>query len=157
MFFLDVGYVNEKYMKQFILFSLFAGGLMLMAFVWNFDDSKAETSIQFTDARWDDLLAKAKTENKIIFVDIYATWCGPCKLLKKTTFTDKEVGEYFNANFINATFDGEKEEGRKLVEQYGLHSYPTMLFINPDGSIRKAAIGYHSANQLLKTAKTVVN
>lgn len=144
-------------MKQFILFILFGGSLMLAAFVWNVDDPKAETSIQFTDARWNDLLAKAKEENKVIFVDIYATWCGPCKLLKRTTFTDKEVGEYFNANFINAAYDGEKEEGRKLVELYGLRSYPTMLFINPDGSIRKAAIGYHNASQLLKTAKSVVN
>ena len=143
-------------MKQFILFVLFAGSLMLVAFAWNVDDPNLKTSIQFSDARWEEVLAKAKSENKIIFVDIYATWCGPYKLLKKTTFTDKEVGEFFNANFINAAFDGEKEEGRKLVEQFGLRSYPTMLFINPDGSIRKAAIGYHSANQLLKTARSVV-
>lgn len=142
-------------MKQYLFFILMSGALMLAAFVWNADDPKAKTSIHFTDARWNDLLAKAKTENKIIFVDIYATWCGPCKLLKKTTFTDKEVGEYFNANFINAAFDGEKDEGRKLVEQYSLHSYPTMLFMNPDGSVRKAAIGYHTANQLLKVAKTL--
>lgn len=144
-------------MKQFILFVLFAGTLMLVAFVWNVDDPKAETSIQFTDARWDDLLAKAKIENKVIFVDIYATWCGPCKLLKKTTFTDKEVGEFFNANFINAAYDGEKGEGAKLKERYAIHSYPTMLFINPDGSIRKEAVGYHSASQLLRAAKRVVN
>ena len=100
-------------MKQFILFSLLTGSLMLAAFIWNEDDPNAETSIQFTDARLDDLLAKAKKENKVIFVDIYATWCGPCKLLKKTTFTDKEVGEYFNTNFINAAYDGEKEEGSR--------------------------------------------
>ncbi len=142
-------------MKSFLLFILFAGALVLAA-AWNKDDSDLKTSIQFTDAKWTDLQKKAKDENKIIFVDIYATWCGPCKLLKRTTFTDKEVGDFFNANFINAAFDGEKVEGRKLMELYLVRSYPTMLFINPDGSIRKAAIGYHTANQLLRTAKGVV-
>ena len=143
-------------MKSFLLFILFAGLLALAAAAWNKDDSDLETSIQFTDAKWADLQKKAKDENKVIFVDIYATWCGPCKLLKRTTFKDKEVGDFFNANFINAAFDGEKGEGRKLMELYLVHSYPTMLFINPDGSIRKAAIGYHTANQLLRTAKGVV-
>lgn len=143
-------------MKSFLLFILFAGALVLAAAAWNKDDSDLKTSIQFTDAKWTDLQKKARDENKIIFVDIYATWCGPCKLLKRTTFTDKEIGDFFNANFINAAFDGEKGEGRKLMELYLVHSYPTMLFINPDGSIRKAAIGYHTANQLLRTAKGVV-
>lgn len=143
-------------MKSFLLFILFAGALVLAAAAWNKDDSDLETSIRFNDAKWADLQKKAKDENKIIFVDIYATWCGPCKLLKRTTFTDKEVGDFFNANFINAAFDGEKGEGRNLMELYSVHSYPTMLFINPDGSVRKAAIGYHTANQLLRIAKGVV-
>ena len=87
-------------MKSFLLFILFAGALVLVAAAWNKDDADLETSIQFTNAKWADLQKKAKDENKIIFVDIYATWCGPCKLLKRTTFTDKEVGDFFNANFI---------------------------------------------------------
>ena len=43
----------------------------------------------------------AKAQNKLIFIDAYTTWCGPCKLMAKTVFTEKEVGDFYNSNFIN--------------------------------------------------------
>ena len=83
--------------------------------------------------------------------------CIPAALLKKTTFTDKEVGDFFNTKFINIAVDGETAEGKKLRERYEVRSYPTMLFITPDGSIKEEAVGYHSASQLLKVAKKATN
>lgn len=143
-------------MKNFALFVLLSGSLMLIAAKWNADDPHLKTAIEFSNSNWDDIVKKAKAENKVIFLDIYATWCGPCKQLKKNTFTDKEVGSFFNANFINATFDAEKGEGKKLAERYLITAYPTMLFINPDGTIREAVVGYRSANQLMREAKGVL-
>ena len=143
-------------MKIFLQVILLTGSIALVAAVWGTDDPHSKTSIAFSQSRWQELLTLAKAENKVIFVDIYATWCGPCKLLKKTTFMNDEVGDFFNSHFINAAFDGEKPEGRLLVQQYGVHSYPTMLFINPDGTIRETAIGYHTSSQLLKRATQVL-
>lgn len=142
-------------MKTFVLFVLLSGSLMLIAAKWKADDPHLKTAIEFSNSSWNDIMKKAKAENKVIFLDIYATWCGPCKQLKKTTFTDKEVGEYFNTHFINATFDAEKGEGRKLAEQYYVSAYPTMLFINPDGSILHTVVGYRSANQLKREGKSI--
>jgi thiol:disulfide interchange protein len=140
-------------MNSLLLFTLFAGSMMITAAAWNADDPDMETSIQFTDAAWKYILKKAKEENKVVFVDIYASWCGPCKLLKRTTFNDEEVGAFFNSNFINATYNGEKGEGKELARLYQVRAYPTMLFINPDGSVKKVAVGYHNSNQLLRAAK----
>jgi thiol:disulfide interchange protein len=143
-------------MKNFVLFVLLLGSLTIFAANWNAADPHLKTAIEFSNSSWSDIIKQAKTENKVIFLDIYATWCGPCKQLKKNTFTDNEVGAYFNANFINATFDAEFGEGIILAQQFSVHAYPTMLFINPDGSVRQTVIGYRSANQLLREGKSIL-
>ena len=88
-----------------------------------------ETGIQFQNEKWITALQRAKKENKLIFLDVYAVWCGPCKRLKKNTFSNAEVGQVFNHKFINLAMDGEKGEGPDLMEQYRLTSFPSLLFI----------------------------
>lgn len=61
----------------------------------NYANTPDELGIQFFEGSYAVALAKAKAENKLLFVDIYASWCGPCKRLKATTFRDPEVGAYF--------------------------------------------------------------
>jgi len=140
-------------MNYLALFTLLTASLWFLSGEWGDQKYKEETAIVFSQESWNELIKKAKQENKIIFVDIYATWCGPCKLLKRTTFTDKEVGQYFNATFINVALDGEKGEGKRLVQQYAVRGYPTLLFISPDGIVRKRVSGYQTASQLLRIAK----
>lgn len=140
-------------MKNFMLLILFASSLALVSFVLSSKPSNVETTIQFTDQSWDAVLQLAKEQNKLIFLDIYASWCGPCKMLKKYTFTDEEVGKYFNDNFINVTEDAERGEGRLLASKYEIRAYPTLLFINSDGTIRKKVVGYRDGKQLLNDAK----
>lgn len=142
-------------MKSLMLFLLFSGTMMAFAVAWNVVDPHMETAIEFTNAPWEDVLAKAKVENKIIFLDIYASWCGPCKMLKRTTFTDKEVGAFFNTHFVNVTLDGEQGEGLVMSKRYQLQAYPTLLFIFPDGSVKREAVGYHSPKKLLEVAQEV--
>ena len=90
--------------------------------------------IEFFQGSWNDALAKAKAENKIIFVDFYTTWCAPCKFMTASVFTDKEVGAYFNSNFINVKIDAEKQE-LLLVKQSNITAYPTLAFFNPAGEL----------------------
>ena len=117
-------------------------------------DFKADAAegIQFHRGTWNEALAQAKEENKLIFLDIYASWCGPCKQLKKKTFSDSEVGEYYNKNFINAAFDGEKGEGAMLARKYRISAYPSLLFIDGNGNVIGKALGYHSPNEIIELA-----
>lgn len=112
--------------------------------------------IQFQQGSWQDMLAKSKSSGKIIFVDAYAVWCGPCKMLAANTFADASVGEFFNANFINYKFDMEKGEGPAFAKQYGVTAYPTMFFIKSDGTVAKKQIGYIDAKTLLGIAQGVI-
>jgi len=61
--------------------------------------------IQFMEGSWSEVLARAKEEKKEVFVDIYTTWCGPCKKLDATTFKNPDLGKYINENFIAYKID----------------------------------------------------
>lgn len=115
----------------------------------------AQEAIQFQDLPFKDLIAKAKKEKKIVFIDAYASWCGPCKMMEKNVFTQKSVGDYFNTNFVNARFDMEKGEGRDIAAKYGVRSYPTYLFLNGDGELVSQNYGYMEESLFLSMAQDV--
>lgn len=56
----------------------------------------------FETGNWDSILKKAKKEKKLIYLDAYTTWCGPCKMMKKNIFPDEAVGKFYNQHFVNA-------------------------------------------------------
>lgn len=120
----------------------------------NFDED-VTGGIQFKKESWNDVLKQAKKENKLIFLDIYATWCGPCKRLKSNTFSNEEVGKLYNQKFINVALDGEKGEGLTLAQKYGVRSYPTLLFLDGNGNIVVRTGGYHNSDEFIELGKTV--
>ena len=100
---------------------------------------------------------KAIEENKIIFVDAFTTWCGPCKWMSANTFPDKEVGDQFNANFISYKFDMEKGDGIQFAKDYNVRAYPSLVFIDGKGNLIHKAIGALDATQLSQLGKDAMN
>ncbi|MFT5833297.1 MAG: thiol-disulfide isomerase/thioredoxin [Cognaticolwellia sp.] len=96
----------------------------------------------FNEDDWSSILAEAKAQNKIVFVDAYTTWCGPCKMMSAQVFPDTKVGEFYNSNFINTKIDMEKGEGIDLAKKYNVRAYPTFLFVNGDGELVHRGIGF---------------
>jgi thiol:disulfide interchange protein len=116
-------------------------------------DPLPEGGITFHQGTVQEAFELAKKENKPIFIDVYAVWCGPCRLLKQYTFTDKAVGEYFNANFINLAIDGEKGEGIGVARSLSVRAYPTLAVVSPDGNILIKTEGFYQPEQLLDFGK----
>mgnify|MGYP006173249441 FL=1 len=113
--------------------------LLLMVFSAN------AAEIKFLEnPTWTTVLEQAKKENKIIFLDAYATWCGPCKQMDAETYTNQAVVDYYNANFINVKYDMEKGEGAMLADRYYVSAYPNLVFINPDGVMLHKGVGFFS-------------
>lgn len=104
--------------------------------------------IQFFHGTLEEAKEAAKRENKLIFVDCYTTWCGPCKMLSKYVFTDPEMAEFYNANFINLKLDMEAE-GRMFAIEYGISAYPTLLFIDHNGTVFKRIVGGRDAKTFI--------
>ncbi len=117
----------------------------------------SQGSIDFQKSSFKEILAKAKQEKKLVFLDAYASWCGPCKMMERNIFPLAAVKDYFNANFINASFDMEKGEGREIAMKYGVRSYPTYLFLNGDGEVVSKNYGYMDEQPFLQIAKDANN
>lgn len=113
----------------------------------------AAQGIEFFHGAWKDALEKAKAEEKLIFVDAFASWCGPCKRMASQTFPDAKVGEYFNANFICMQIDMEKPANAEFAGKYPVNSYPTLFFIDSEGKIVLREIGAKTVDQILETGR----
>ncbi|WP_455497691.1 thioredoxin family protein [Coprobacter sp.] len=109
--------------------------------------------IIFRNLTFDQALKNAKSENKIIFIDCYTVWCGPCKHMANVVFKDQALAEYFNKNFINLKFDMEKGEGITLRKRFGVDVFPTFIFVNGDGEIIHRIVGGSDAPEFLEKAK----
>ena len=127
--------------------------------MWFFTTLSAQESgkgISFHDnTSWEEILHLAQKENKLIFMDCYTSWCGPCKALAKNVFTQEKVGEFFNPRFINVKYDMEKGDGKMLNEKYKKHivGYPTLLLLNAEGDVLQQLAGFKEADELIEGIK----
>lgn len=115
----------------------------------------AAAGIQFFEGGFEEALARAEAEDKHVFVDVYATWCGPCKVMDAVVFPRDDVGEHYNAHFINVKLDAEDESvnGPAISERYGVAAYPTYLYLNSDGSLAGSAVGALPASLFVQVAE----
>lgn len=116
----------------------------------------ADGGIKFEQMSLDEAMKLAKSTGKTIFIDAYTEWCGPCKRMAATTFMDEGVAKLFNGKFINLKIEMEKSaDGPNVAKMYGVRAYPTLLFIDGDGKLKKSVVGLQSAEQLLAVGKSL--
>jgi thiol-disulfide isomerase/thioredoxin len=121
--------------------------------------SIAQTSgIRFTnDSLLIDILKKTKTDNKLIFMDCYTSWCAPCRMMDKQVYSDNEVGRFFRRNFLSVKFDMEKSEGIIIKKKFNVEAYPTFLFLNPKGELVFKAVGFADPKSFINIAQDALN
>lgn len=109
--------------------------------------------IVFLENDWNSAVKKASAQKKWIFVDCYATWCGPCKMLKMRTFTNKKVADFFNKNFINISIDMEAGQGPMLAQQWKIQAYPTLIIFDENAKPVLGTMGFMSPDDLMHFAE----
>ena len=135
---------------------------IILALLWTMSViAHAQTQgIAFESTRsWKKIVEKARGENKLIFADCYADWCGPCKELASRVFTQKEVGDFFNSHFVNVQFNVEKDaDGKANAARWGVTSLPTLVFIDPETEqVVGKLVGAGDAAWLLKGARDALD
>ena len=108
---------------SFIILCLFSS---CMAFV---------QGILFHEGTMEEAFKKAEAENKLVFVDLYTSWCGPCKKVAKYIFPQQKIGQYYNSHFVNCKLNAENGEGKELAEKFKVKSYPTFLYLKQNGEL----------------------
>ena len=142
-------------MKNFRILSGAINAVLLM-FVLSAFEKQEQVGIVFFNGTLKEALAKAKAENKFVFFDAYASWCGPCKAMEKEVFTDKTLGDYFNNKFVAIRIDMEKGEGPELAKHFtSIDGYPSLLFLNNKGNVIKTLLGSRNTEDLLGEGKLV--
>jgi len=119
-----------------------------------------QEGIEFdTKSTWNELLQKSASTQKLIFLDCYTSWCGPCKGMAKDVFPDAAVGDFMNKNFICTKRDMEKDEGITLNKKYKQYipGYPTYLLINANGDVIFQVSGYLKVDKFLESMKNGLN
>ncbi len=96
---------------------------------------------------------KAKAENKLIFLDCYTQWCGPCKKMSKEVFPLAEVGAVMNAKFVNIQIDMESAYGTPLAKKLQITAYPTFVIFTADAEEISRFLGYHAPGDFLKVVE----
>ena len=132
-------------MKKILIFCLIVCSLSRL--------EAQEQGVQFQELTFQEALNKAKAENKLVFVDCYTSWCGPCKYMLNNVFVLPEVGEFFNEHFVNVKYDMEKGEGRYLNGRFHVRSYPTFLMIRPDGTVQHRIVGSRKTENFMACVK----
>jgi thiol-disulfide isomerase/thioredoxin len=118
--------------------SIFSGGILKAG------------GIEFFNGTFEEAKAAAQQQGKLIFVDAYAVWCGPCKKMAASVFPLEEVGEVFNAHYISMKIDMERGEGLVFREKYPVTAFPTLFFMNDQGEILERVVGAKSGPDLIQ-------
>ncbi len=113
--------------------------------------------IEFFHGTWEQALEKAKQEEKLIFVDAYAEWCGPCKRMARNVFTQDAVGDFYNKNFINLKIDMEKAENETFRNKYPVAAFPTLYYIDFTGEVVQKIKGAQTVEGFINLGKTALN
>ncbi|GAB7087864.1 thioredoxin family protein [Marinifilum fragile] len=126
--------------------------ILISVLILFYGSSVFSQGINFEKTTFDEALAKAKQENKMVFMDCYTTWCGPCKRLANDIFTLEEVGSFYNDHFINLKMDMESDEGKNLLKKYQVKAFPTLLWLDSKGRMQHRVVGGGKAKKILDAA-----
>ncbi len=127
--------------------------ILVIIFILASTITGSSQGLEFFHGTWEETLDKAKAENKIIFVDSYTTWCGPCRRMQKNIFPLKQAGDVYNKHFINVKMNMETQEGMKFGMTYPVGAYPTLYYIDPDGKVVLKKVGGQHLDGFLELAK----
>ncbi len=107
-----------------------------------------------------ELSDQAIASNKLIFLDVYADWCLPCKVMDEEVFVDRKLGDFYNAHFISYKADSENGVGGEIANLFNVRGLPTLLFLDQKGNLlleNEGSVGVRRMYELADEAIAIRN
>src|SRR5437868_4340716 len=143
--------------------------LIVLPFLIEAQTKQGLEGIEFEDnLSWQQIKLKAKVERKYILVDVYASWCGPCKAMDKDIYPSEKIGKFVNEYFVSVKVqtdttknDNERiknwySDAHKIQQEYKVQAFPSLLFFSPDGEIIHRGVGYKKVDEFLEFVKSAL-
>ena len=111
--------------------------------------------VKADSSNWSDLIVQAKQKQQFIFLDFYATWCGPCKEMDKNVFSQEEVINFLGEHFIPVKVDIDSRFGKQMKRLYKVDAYPTYLFLDESKKEIDRRVGKSGAAKFLRWIKSI--
>ncbi|WP_434501810.1 thioredoxin family protein [Prevotella sp.] len=120
--------------------------------------SVAQTTegVKFEAKSLTELMEQAQKEHKMVFIDCFTTWCGPCRKMAQEVFPQKVVGDFFRSHFVSAQMDMEKGKAIELGKKWDINSYPTYIILDADGNQKLRLVGYFQPQKLVDTLSVML-
>lgn len=134
-------------MKNLIVLLLLTFSVNAPTFATSIED------INFIDGNLKEAIKRAGAEGKLSFVEFYATWCGPCKWMERTTLSNPEVSSYINENYVAVKVNIDDFDGYAWKQQYDVEVLPTILIFNSKGTLVERIEETVGPSKLIKVLK----
>ena len=118
------------------------------------EDPKDPTKTAFQKLSFEKAIEKAKTEKKIVMVDFYADWCGPCKAMDAKTFAVDNVGKFLRDKTIAVKIN--IDDNKALAAKHKITAIPCLVFLDGEGKEVGRILGFREAPKFLEEAEKIV-
>lgn len=140
-------------MKRTIALILFMGSIL-----FNYSLMAQEKGTKFEHISFKEAIAKASASKKMIFIDCYTKWCGPCAKMATQIFPLEECANYFNPKFVCLKVDMEVGEGVELMKKFDVKAFPTFLILDSKGTeLNRIVGGAENASSFIKRVEEALN
>ena len=132
-----------------------AGLMLALLALW--PTAPARAQVRFESGPTDSVRQLAQEQHKLVFVDLYATWCPPCRAMERQVFSQPEVGDFMAQHFVAAKYDVDRPTGRKLMDRYGRGAIPLYLVFDTEGTLWGKIEGASPAETFVDNLQTVID
>ena len=116
-----------------------------------------QAQVRFETGSTDSVRKKALESGKLVFIDLYATWCGPCRTMERDVFSRRDVGEFMERWFVAAKYDVDKTTGKELLKRHGSGAIPLYLVFDTQGELLGRIQGAAKPDKFMADLQTILD